>query len=362
MKKTVLLVIVLILIAAVIFFISSKVAPEKQGVESDGGEVPINLKSERVKAKVGRYPVAKELIDPDAYINIDSITISELVGKKVILFDFWTYSCINCQRTLPYLNAWYEKYKDDGLEIVGVHSPEFEFEKDLENVKKAVEKFNVKYPVALDNDMKTWRAYRNRYWPHKYLIDIDGFIVYDHIGEGAYEQTEKKIQELLEERMQVLQLEMDIETDTSTPEAFDVDFQKIGTSELYFGYKFQRPGQIGNEEGFVPGQIVSYSIPAETENNKFYLEGSWFNGMDSMELKDSEGKIQLTFTAKNVYLVTGSDKETTLIIKLDGERVNELTVRDNTLYEIVSLEKYEQHLLEIEVTGVGFKIYTFTFG
>jgi thiol-disulfide isomerase/thioredoxin len=132
------------------------------------------------------------------YINThDGFRLSEIVGKKVVLVDFWTYSCINCQRTQPYLNAWYKKYKDAGLEIVGVHTPEFAFEKDRANVVAAVEKFGITYPVVQDNDYQTWGTYGNRYWPRKYLIDIDGYIVYDHIGEGGYEETEEKIQELL---------------------------------------------------------------------------------------------------------------------------------------------------------------------
>ena len=151
----------------------------------------------RIGNKEARYDKAKEISSPDGFINTAPITISELIGEKVILIDFWTYSCINCQRTLPYLNAWYEKYKDSGLAIVGIHTPEFGFEKEYDNVLAAAKKFGVTYPVVLDNDYATWRAYSNRYWPRKYLIDIDGYIVYDHSGEGAYDQTERKIQELL---------------------------------------------------------------------------------------------------------------------------------------------------------------------
>jgi len=150
--------------------------------------------------KSKKYEVAKEITTPDAFINTDSLTIKENIGKKVILIDFWTYSCSNCQRTIPHLNELQEKYADDGLLIIGVHTPEFEFEKDLENVKRAVEKYSIKYPVVMDNDFSTWRAYKNRYWPRVYLIDIDGFIVYDHIGEGAYKEIENKVIELLEEK------------------------------------------------------------------------------------------------------------------------------------------------------------------
>src|SRR3989344_509188 len=139
------------------------------------------------KEKSNKYELAKEITTPDGFINTDGkpITISELIGKRVILLDIWTYSCINCQRTTPYLNAWYEKYKDKGLVIVGLHTPEFEFEKIYQNVLDATNRLGIKYPVVLDNDYSTWNAYQNRFWPRKYLINIDGYVIYDHIGEGG---------------------------------------------------------------------------------------------------------------------------------------------------------------------------------
>jgi len=140
-----------------------------------------------------------ELIDPDGFINTDEFLIEDYVGEKVILIEFWTFGCINCQRTLPHVVSWYEKYKDEGLIVIGIHTPEFSYEKDTENVMEAVEKWGITYPVVLDNDFKTWRAYGNKYWPGIYLVDINGNIVYDHIGEGAYTQTENKIKELLKE-------------------------------------------------------------------------------------------------------------------------------------------------------------------
>ena len=181
-----------IILALLGFVISacSQIVSEK-GIENKAGDLMDKSK----------YPRFAELANPDGYLNTDhDITIGEYIGKKVILVDFWTYSCINCQRTLPYLTSWDEKYRDEGLLIIGVHTPEFGFEKEYDNVKRAIEKFNIKYPVVQDNEYQTWRAYKNRYWPRKYLIDIDGYIVYDHIGEGAYDETEEKIREVLKER------------------------------------------------------------------------------------------------------------------------------------------------------------------
>jgi thiol-disulfide isomerase/thioredoxin len=160
--------------------------------------------AERIASKETEFPRAKEIANPTGFINTDGTSIGESLGKKVILLDFWAYSCFNCKNTQPYLNAWHEKYEDDGLLIIGVHKPEFEFEKDPANVEKAVKTANIRYPVVLDNNDATWNAYDQHYWPAWYLIDADGFIQYKHFGEGAYEETEEKIQELLSEKDRVL--------------------------------------------------------------------------------------------------------------------------------------------------------------
>ncbi|MBI4121430.1 MAG: redoxin domain-containing protein, partial [Candidatus Ryanbacteria bacterium] len=194
------LVAIFILIFGSIYFLER--ARPMRVFDATGSKVNIISKAEKAR----QFEEAKEISSPDAFINTSGISIGELVGKKVILIDFWTYSCINCQRTQPYLNAWYKKYRDQGLEIIGIHTPEFEFEKKLENVQEAVRQAGIQYPVALDNDYSTWTAYKNRFWPRKYLIDIDGYIIYDHAGEGAYDETERKIQEALLER--AMRLEM----------------------------------------------------------------------------------------------------------------------------------------------------------
>jgi thiol-disulfide isomerase/thioredoxin len=142
-----------------------------------------------------RYKLAPDLVGIANYINTTPEQLAKEIEGKVVLYDIWTYSCINCIRTLPYVTAWNEKYADEGLLIIGIHSPEFEFEKDEYNVEMAVAKNGITYPVVMDNEMKTWKAFENRYWPRKYIADHEGFIRYDHIGEGAYEQTEKIIQE-----------------------------------------------------------------------------------------------------------------------------------------------------------------------
>ncbi len=162
---------------------------------------PQSLESIAMADKEAGHQPAVEIVDPTGFINVSStFKLSSLIGKHVVLLEFWTYSCINCVHTLPYITSWYQKYKDQGLVVVGVHTPEFAFEKDINNVQAAVQKYGIQYPVVLDNNMSTWNAYGNLYWPHEYLIDIAGYIVYDHIGEGAYDETEAVIQKLLQER------------------------------------------------------------------------------------------------------------------------------------------------------------------
>ncbi|MBM3904024.1 MAG: redoxin domain-containing protein [Thaumarchaeota archaeon] len=310
---------------------------------------------------------APELVGIAGYINTDS-QLQEKLKDKVVLYDIWTYSCINCQRTLPYITAWDEKYSDQGLVIIGIHSPEFEFEKDINNVKLAVEKFGIEYPVVLDNDKKTWDAFENRYWPRKYLADDEGYIRYDHIGEGAYDETERIIQELLKERAE----RMGIKVASAQP-LVDIEQYKHGsrTPELYFGYDFAfGRSQIGNPEGFRPGQEVTYTIPDKLHENNFYMEGTWKNLDDRMILTSESGRIILPYFAKEVNIVASGESE--LEILLDGKMISEqhsgtdvndgqTIIKESTLYNLVSIEESSSHVLEIQAKS-GFEIYTFTFG
>ncbi len=173
---------------------------------SEPGKAELEGASERIARKEAEFPRAEEIVAPTGFINTDGVSIGENLGEKVVLLEFWTYSCFNCQNVQPYLNEWHEEYEDDGLLVIGVHRPEFEFEKDPASVERAVGEAGIRYPIVLDNNSATWDAYDNRYWPARYLIDADGFIRYQHFGEGAYEENEEEIQELLEEKDQVLSL------------------------------------------------------------------------------------------------------------------------------------------------------------
>jgi len=364
----------------------------------------INPRAKIIAQKEKKFKRAPELVSPDGYINLkkegytnytDKITIGELLGKKVILIDFWTYSCINCQRTLPYITSWYDKYKDSGLEIIGVHTPEFEFEKKYENVLAAVNKWKIDYPIVQDNNYWTWQAFKNRYWPRKYIIDIDGFIVYDHIGEGGYTETERVIQGLLEERKEALasvltEKEMgeikEINKEISEPEGIkqkEYSGFRILTPELYLAAGTNR-GNFGNKEGFSLGNTITYSLPKDFDIHNFYFDGDWLNNNDNTELKSANGKLVLKFAANEVNLVAGADKEIAVKVKIDGKPVelknkgahveiadknsinginnDIMKIKAFDLYNIYSSSDYGSHVIELEAIEPGLMVYSFTFG
>src|SRR5919202_4799791 len=286
----------------------------------NGSIVTIKLNPDQFKhIDKSQFIKAPEFAQISGYINNNNnpLTLSSLKGK-VVLVDFWTYSCINCIRTIPYLNDWNQKYADNGLVIVGVHSPEFEFEKNYDNVKAAVQRLGITYPVILDSNHGTWTAYGNQYWPRDYLIDAQGYIRDNHIGEGGYDQTEKTIQLLLAERAAHIGLKQISFSTKSTPVIKPqsmqyVDLNQSSTSEIYLGYDKAR-APIGNPEGFKPDQIVSYSIPSDMslKPSIVYLHGSWKNNPDNMELQSDTGRVALIYYAKSVNMVAGGKGEGTV--------------------------------------------------
>jgi len=318
----------------------------------------VRIMSLQEKAK--KYSPAIEIIPGGQFINSPPFTLKSLIGKKVILVDFWTYTCINCQRTTPYLNAWYAKYKDQGFVIVGVHSPEFEFEKDYNNVLKAVQDMEIKYPVVQDNNYATWRAYGNRFWPREYLIDIDGFIIHDKIGEGGYDETEKVIQDALKERFSVLGLKDLVDKNITNPKnAITMDSSKIQSPETYFG--FLRNEYFGNGQRNTSGD-QTLLFPNSTSLNTLYLDGIWNFQSEFSESKSTAAKIKFIYNAKNVYFVASSDKGAIIKISQDGALVKTMTIKDYKLYNLIEGMDYGQHTLDIEVDNPGLKAFTFTFG
>ncbi len=355
------LIIVLILIVGTIWWLdrNSGLAPVETVTTT-----PVSMDAAQ---KAGQYERVPELVDPSGFINTEPFKISDLVGKKVILVDFWTYSCINCQRTLPYLTAWYAKYRDQGLEIVGIHSPEFDFEKERANVEAAVKQFGIEYPVVMDNNHTTWSNFRNRYWPHEYLVDIDGYIVHDHIGEGGYAETEQEIQKLLNERKQALGEGGSVATGIVNPAGAET--VNASSPETYFGS--DRNELFGNGQAGKAG-MQTLTVPEKIDTNTLYLDGSW-NFTGEYAQNTTPARIIYRYQAGKVFLVASSDSGVDLTILRDGQPVGsasgsdvkdgQVTVKANRLYRLIEDPAgYGEHTLEIDIPEPGLDAYTFTFG
>jgi thiol-disulfide isomerase/thioredoxin len=329
-------------------------------------------KSEAVEMKEDNFQRAKPLVEPTGFINADNVSIEENVGNKVILLDMWTYSCINCQRTFPHLKEWNRKYRDDGLLIIGNHAPEFEFEKERSNVKDAVKKHNLNYPVVLDNKYGTWNAYNNRYWPQKYLIGVDGFIRYERIGEGRYERTEQKIRELLKE-LKRRKGENPILTDEELNlaenqlDSTDVNTDRVETPEIYFGAS-RNTEYLENGQTDITG-TQNLKIPENIREDRLYLSENW--NFTEEYASSEDGEIVLDYKAKNVNMVLEGN-DTSVKVFHNGEPVTEasgelvtdstITIGDEQLYSIIRNQEYSRNTLKLEIKEGKLKAYTFTFG
>jgi cytochrome c biogenesis protein CcdA/thiol-disulfide isomerase/thioredoxin len=307
-----------------------------------------------------------------AWLNSPPLTRDELQGR-VVLVDFWTYSCINCLRTLPYIRAWADKYKASGLVVIGVHTPEFAFEKDLDNVRRAVRELGVTYPVALDNDYKIWKAFSNSYWPADYLVDSAGKVRYHHFGEGKYDESERQIQELLKERSGPLSTSDLVKVAASGAEAPpDSD---VESPETYIGYdradSFMSPGGLSHDTPHV------YSIPEHLELNQWGLSGAWTDRAQVASLDTAPGKIVYRFHARDLHLVLGpasNGKPVRFRVTIDGQApgVNhgvdtdargEGKITEQRLYQLIRQKSaIEDRTFEIEFLDAGAEVFAFTFG
>lgn len=310
-----------------------------------------------------------EIANPSGFLNTEPLTIGELVGKKVILVDFMTYSCINCIRTFPYLSAWYKAYRDQGLEIIGIHTPEFAFEKDIDNVREALKKHDIEFPVVLDNDYATWRAYGNQYWPRKYLIDIEGNIIYDHIGEGAYDETEEKIRKALAERAEKLGLQTP-ENGALAAESMPEAERFAQSPEIYFGSA--RNERFAEGKRLVAG-VQTLADPDMPVLNALYLPGTWDIQPEYAESISDGARIIFRYRAKDVFMVASADKGVEIEVWHDGVQVGSVRgvdvdadgvvrIGNEDLYHLIGNPKGEEHTLELRVRGAGLKAFTFTFG
>jgi cytochrome c biogenesis protein CcdA/thiol-disulfide isomerase/thioredoxin len=293
------------------------------------------------------------------WINSDKLSIEELTKSgKVVLVDFWTYTCINCIRTLPYLKTWHEKYADDGLVIIGVHAPEFEFEKDYDNVKKAAEDFDLKYPIVQDNDFLIWRAYNNRYWPAKYLIDTNGEIRYTHFGEGKYEETEEWIAKLLEESGKEVGERI---------EKYDVYINQTKSPETYLGY--WRISGWNSDQQVTKDEFSVYSH-GKLSTNQLGYEGEFKVGEKFTEAKKG-AKLSFKFDAKQVNLVMKSMNANSKVRislasgnELGGEDVvdGEIVIDEDRMYRLFQSDKSIKDTITIDFLDDGIEVYAFTFG
>lgn len=339
--------------------LEEKLVPSKNNASS------VTPAGKKAVFNVEKPYAAPELSGIQDWINSDPQTLANLKGK-VVLIDFWTYSCINCQRTQPYLNKWYDRYKDDGLVIIGAHAPEFAFEKVSDNVRSAVKQANIKYPVALDNDFATWQAYNNQYWPAKYLIDKDGQVRYTHFGEGKYDETEGAIQTLLKESGHKVTDSID-KIDAAAP------VQNGQTPETYLSY--ERGEHFANAKQFKQDQTVNYTLSDQLAEHEWSLGGKWQVGGKESVSKGDSSVLRIKFTAKEVYLVMNGPADKPVTLKLDGQLVSssanggndvddkgQVHLNGARLYRLAKLPEFTSGaVLDISVPK-GTTINAFTFG
>jgi len=333
--------------------------------------------------------VAQEIQGISGWINSDSFTLESLRGK-VVLIDFWTYTCVNCIRTMPFLREWHEKYADEGLVIVGVHSPEFEFEEVRENVEAAVDEFQIEWPVLQDNEMQTWRAFNNRFWPAKYLIDKEGVIQYTHFGEGSYDETELEIRKLLEEAGASIDV---IAANSDPGPMFDEQSSSGGietgqTRELYAGLERNSNSQLPyiiQVELYQspPDTPILLEDPGEHLNHFLYLHGMWRNGLEHVQharvTEDMEDYAALMYYGTSVNVVLGSEGEPYRVyltiddepipladwgqdIQEDDEGRTFILVDQDRMYRLVESNEYGGHEMKLTSNSDEFAIFAFTFG
>jgi thiol-disulfide isomerase/thioredoxin len=326
-------------------------------------------------ARAGALPVEGELppfAGATSWLNSPPLTAEALRGK-VVLVDFWTYSCINCLRSLPYIKHWYDEYKDHGLVVIGVHAPEFAFEKDPDNVRRAVDDLGIRYPVALDDDYAIWRGFDNHYWPAHYFIDASGHIRGHHFGEGDYDESERIIRELLTQAGYTnLPAGAAALSVAGVEAAADMDHDQSG--ETYVGYRradgFRSPG------GFAQDQSKAYGLPQRLSLNQWALAGPWTDGPEKAVLDAAPGKIEFQFSARDLHLVLGTanGKPVRFRVRLDGaapganhgidtDAQGNGVVDHQRLYQLIrQTAPVAEHTFSIEFLDSGVAAYSFTFG
>lgn len=297
---------------------------------------------------------APELAGIQDWINSPPLNLNDLKGK-VVLIDFWTYSCINCMRTIPYLNDWYKKYQDKGLVIIGVHTPEFDFEKDLNNVKQAVRQDGIHYPVALDNQFMTWTNFDNHYWPAQYLIDPKGRVVYTHFGEGDDDIIENNIRFLLG------MTNLTQSGPLIKPQPFYASFQE--TPETYLGYG---RADHDNAPALIQDKVSEYAFPEKLADNSWALQGAWQVSEDRIISAKANAALNIHFKARQVFVVMGNatNNPIKVTLTLNGKPIDTspIEVKQHQLYPVLELKQFDSGILALKASNPGLEIYTLTFG
>ncbi|KRA85878.1 cytochrome C biogenesis protein [Pseudomonas sp. Root68] len=324
----------------------------------------------------GTLPVEGNLPPLDGavqWLNSPPLDAQALKGK-VVLVDFWTYSCINCLRSLPYVKAWAEKYRDQGLVVIGVHAPEFAFERDVSNVTKAMKDLGITYPVAIDNEFKIWRAFNNEYWPAHYFADAQGRIRYHHFGEGAYAESERVIQQLLREAGAAKVADGLISAQAEGVQMAP-DSDAVQSPETYVGY--QRAEHFVSQPALVPDKVAAYNPPAQLALNDWSLGGQWHVGPERATASAPASRIVYRFHARDLHLVLGpgaDGKPVRFKVLIDGKAPGDDhgmdvapdgsgTVTDQRLYQLVRQSGgVTDRTFSIEFLDPGASAYAFTFG
>jgi thiol-disulfide isomerase/thioredoxin len=313
----------------------------------------------------------------ERWINSEPLTMQELRGK-IVMIDFWEYTCVNCIRTMPYVTEWYKRYAEYGLVIIGVHTPEFEFCKDRDNVERAVADFAIEYPIVLDNDYDIWRAYDNHYWPRKYIVDGEGYIIYDHAGEGGYAQTEEIIQSLILEQYPGADLPPVMSPVRSEDEPGMVCYPR--TPELYCGYL---RAAYGNQGRILPDKAHDYEHEGGDAEGYIYLNGPWRVGAERVTFSGNcvseRYYLAIPFSANeiNAVIIAPQDKPIKAYVRKDGDPLttdeagddvviengeSSIEVVEGKMYRIFNSVEYSSGVLTLHPEAEGLSIFAFTFG
>ena len=326
-------------IAGLSVFVATRVEPQDLGGAGD-----LSVKAQSVP------PLAAA----KGWINSPPLSPADLRGK-VVVYDFWTYSCVNCVRTLPHVRALYDRYASDGLVVVGIHSPEFDFEKNHDNVSKAVQQLGVTWPVALDDDMAIWNAFGNNYWPEEYLTDRDGKLRQVYIGEGEYDQKEDDVRTLLG---------VAANAPRATNGGPDEVQAAAETPEIHFGLSFGAPQFSSSSPPLTTG-TATYTAPAQVPVDTFALEGAWTVSGQGIESASADAAIRLRYRATEVNIVVGAADPSTpvmLAVELDGVAQPSVTVAGDDLYRVLANGPPGVHDLVLRPMTTGFQAFSFTFG